>query len=128
MQKKGMRYALPPILFLALVLISGCTAPNTQDIDYSTVTSKATQASGAAQAPRVLYLNVTGLWCGQCDERVENLIAAAPGIESVEVTITDRENELGVARVVYDPSLIMKEQISALTEPYSSSIVSDRVL
>jgi copper chaperone len=44
-----------------------------------------------------ITLPVTGMTCGGCVNSVRNVLAALPGVHSVEVTL-----DPGAARVVYD--------------------------
>jgi len=46
-------------------------------------------------------LNISGMTCGGCVNSVQNVLAALPGVESVQVTL-----EPGLAKVVYDPSRV----------------------
>ncbi|HQT31198.1 MAG TPA: heavy-metal-associated domain-containing protein [Thiobacillus sp.] len=48
-----------------------------------------------------LQLNITGMTCGGCVNSVQNVLAALPGVESVQVTL-----DPGLAKVVYDSSRI----------------------
>lgn len=48
-----------------------------------------------------ITLPVTGMTCGGCVNSVRNVLAALPGVESVDVTLTP-----GEARVVYDPARV----------------------
>ena len=48
-----------------------------------------------------IVLSVTGMTCGGCVNSVQKVLAALPGVQSVEVTLTP-----GQARVVYDPARI----------------------
>ncbi|MFN3545330.1 MAG: heavy-metal-associated domain-containing protein [Thiobacillus sp.] len=47
-----------------------------------------------------IILTVTGMTCGGCVASVQRVLAAVPGVESVEVSLTP-----GQARVVFDPAL-----------------------
>jgi copper chaperone len=46
-----------------------------------------------------IILTVTGMTCGGCVNSVQKVLAALPGVQGVDVTLTP-----GQARVVYDPS------------------------
>ena len=48
-----------------------------------------------------LQLTVTGMTCGGCVNSVQNVLAALPGVQSVNVTLNP-----GQADVVYDASRI----------------------
>ena len=48
-----------------------------------------------------IVLSVTGMTCGGCVNSVQKVLAALPGVQSVEVTLTP-----GQARVVVDPSRV----------------------
>jgi copper chaperone len=48
-----------------------------------------------------IQLSVTGMTCGGCVNSVRNVLAALPGVQSVEVTLNP-----GQALVVYDPARI----------------------
>jgi len=48
-----------------------------------------------------IQLTVTGMTCGGCVNSVQNVLAALPGVQNVEVTLNP-----GQANVVYDPSRI----------------------
>jgi copper chaperone len=48
-----------------------------------------------------IILSVTGMSCGGCVNSVHKVLAALPGVQSVEVTLTP-----GQARVVVDPARI----------------------
>lgn len=46
-----------------------------------------------------ITLSVTGMTCGGCVNSVQKVLAALPGVQSAEVTLTP-----GQARVSFDPS------------------------
>lgn len=46
-----------------------------------------------------ITLSVTGMTCGGCVNSVKKVLAALPGVQSAEVTLTP-----GQARVRFDPS------------------------
>jgi copper chaperone len=48
-----------------------------------------------------IILSVTGMTCGGCVSSVQKVLAALPGVQSVEVTLTPSQ-----ARVVYDATQI----------------------
>lgn len=48
-----------------------------------------------------IILSVTGMTCGGCVNSVQKVLAALPGVQRVEVTLTP-----GQARVVYDPDRV----------------------
>lgn len=48
-----------------------------------------------------ITLPVTGMTCGGCVNSVRNVLAALPGVQNVEVTLTP-----GEARVSYDPERV----------------------
>ncbi len=48
---------------------------------------------------QTITLNVTGMTCGGCVNSVQKILAAAPGVQSVEVSLTP-----GQAKVTYDPA------------------------
>jgi copper chaperone len=48
-----------------------------------------------------IQLSVTGMTCGGCVNSVQNVLAALPGVQNVEVILNP-----GQANVVYDPSRI----------------------
>ncbi|MCL5061016.1 MAG: heavy-metal-associated domain-containing protein [Candidatus Thermoplasmatota archaeon] len=48
-----------------------------------------------------IVLAVTGMTCGGCVDSVRKVLAAVPGVRSVEVTLTP-----GRARVVCDPARV----------------------
>lgn len=48
-----------------------------------------------------IVFSVTGMTCGGCVNSVQKVLAALPGVQSVEVTLTP-----GQARVVYDPARV----------------------
>jgi len=48
-----------------------------------------------------IILSVTGMTCGGCVSSVQKVLAALPGVQSVEVSLTP-----GQARVVYDATQI----------------------
>ena len=48
-----------------------------------------------------IILTVTGMTCGGCVNSVQKVLAALPGVQSVEVSLTP-----GQARVVVDPARI----------------------
>ncbi|HQT00748.1 MAG: hypothetical protein B7Y26_07665 [Hydrogenophilales bacterium 16-64-46] len=48
-----------------------------------------------------IVLNISGMSCGGCVNSVQAILAALPGVESVEVTLTP-----GLARVRYDAARI----------------------
>ena len=48
-----------------------------------------------------LQLNITGMTCGGCVNSVQKVLAALPGVQRVEVTLSP-----GQARVVVDPARI----------------------
>ena len=48
-----------------------------------------------------IILSVTGMTCGGCVSSVQKVLAALPGVQSVEVTLTP-----GQARVVVDDARI----------------------
>jgi copper chaperone len=59
-----------------------------------------------------IVLSVTGMTCGGCVNSVQNVLAALPGVQSVEVTLTP-----GQARVVFDPARIDRAMLAgAITE------------
>lgn len=49
-----------------------------------------------------IQLSVTGMTCGGCVNSVQNVLAALPGVQSVDVTLNP-----GQANVVYDPARIV---------------------
>ena len=51
-----------------------------------------------------ITLPVTGMTCGGCVNSVRNVLAALPGVQSVEVTLTP-----GEARVVYEPERVDRD-------------------
>jgi copper chaperone len=48
-----------------------------------------------------IILSVTGMTCGGCVNSVQKVLAALPGVQSVEVTLSP-----GQARVVVDPARV----------------------
>ena len=46
-----------------------------------------------------ITLSVTGMTCGGCVNSVQKVLAALPGVQSAEVSLTP-----GQARVTFDPS------------------------
>lgn len=48
-----------------------------------------------------IVFSVTGMTCGGCVNSVQKVLAALPGVQSVEVTLTP-----GQARVVCDPARV----------------------
>lgn len=59
-----------------------------------------------------IQLTVTGMTCGGCVASVQKVLAALPGVQTAEVTLTP-----GQARVVYDPARIDRETlIKAVTD------------
>ena len=48
-----------------------------------------------------IILSVTGMTCGGCVNSVQKVLAALPGVQRVEVTLSP-----GQARVTYDPARI----------------------
>jgi len=48
-----------------------------------------------------IILSVTGMTCGGCVNSVQKVLAAVPGVKSVEVTLAP-----GQARVVCDPAQV----------------------
>lgn len=48
-----------------------------------------------------IILSVTGMTCGGCVNSVQKVLAALPGVQSVEVSLTP-----GQARVVFEPTRI----------------------
>lgn len=48
-----------------------------------------------------IILSVTGMTCGGCVNSVQKVLAALPGVHSVEVTLTP-----GQARVLVDPARV----------------------
>ncbi|HSJ81991.1 MAG TPA: heavy metal-associated domain-containing protein [Thiobacillus sp.] len=48
-----------------------------------------------------IILSVTGMTCGGCVNSVQKVLAALPGVQSVEVTLTP-----GQARVLVDPARV----------------------
>ena len=48
-----------------------------------------------------IILSVTGMTCGGCVNSVQKVLAALPGVQRVEVTLTP-----GQARVLVDPARI----------------------
>ena len=48
-----------------------------------------------------IILSVTGMTCGGCVNSVQKVLAALPGVQSVEVSLSP-----GQARVVVDPARI----------------------
>ena len=48
-----------------------------------------------------IILSVTGMTCGGCVNSVQKVLAALPGVQSVEVSLTP-----GQARVVVEPTRI----------------------
>lgn len=48
-----------------------------------------------------IILSVTGMTCGGCVNSVQKVLAALPGVQSVEVTLSP-----GQARVVVDPAQV----------------------
>jgi len=48
-----------------------------------------------------IILSVTGMTCGGCVSSVQKVLAALPGVQSVEVTLTP-----GQARVLVDPARV----------------------
>jgi len=59
-----------------------------------------------------IQLTVTGMTCGGCVASVQKVLAALPGVQTAEVTLTP-----GQAHVVYDPARIDRETlIKAVTD------------
>ncbi len=59
-----------------------------------------------------LLLTVTGMTCGGCVASVQKVLAALPGVESVEVTLAP-----GQARVSFDPARTGRDaMIKAVTD------------
>ena len=48
-----------------------------------------------------IILSVTGMTCGGCVNSVQKVLAALPGVQRVEVTLSP-----GQARVIYDPTRV----------------------
>jgi copper chaperone len=48
-----------------------------------------------------IILAVTGMSCGGCVNSVQKVLAALPGVQSVDVTLAP-----GQARIAYDPALL----------------------
>jgi len=53
-----------------------------------------------------IQLTVTGMTCGGCVASVQKVLAALPGVQTAEVTLTP-----GQAHVVYDPARIDRETL-----------------
>ena len=51
-------------------------------------------------------LSVTGMTCGGCVSSVQKVLAALPGVQSVEVTLTP-----GQARVVHDETRVGRDAL-----------------
>ncbi len=54
-----------------------------------------------------IVLSVTGMTCGGCVNSVQKVLAALPGVQSVEVTLAP-----GQARVAVDPSRIERSALA----------------
>ena len=50
-----------------------------------------------------ITLSVTGMTCGGCVNSVQKVLAALPGVQSAEVSLTP-----GQARVTFDPSKLKR--------------------
>ena len=48
-----------------------------------------------------IILSVTGMTCGGCVNSVQKVLAAVPGVQRADVTLSP-----GQARVVFDPALV----------------------
>ena len=48
-----------------------------------------------------IILSVSGMTCGGCVNSVQKVLAALPGVQRVEVTLSP-----GQARVIYDPTRV----------------------
>ena len=53
-----------------------------------------------------IQLSITGMTCGGCVNSVQNVLAALPGVQSVNVTLTP-----GQADVVYDTARITPDEL-----------------
>lgn len=58
---------------------------------------------------KALTMNITGMTCGHCVDRVTKALQAQPGLTVASVTV-------GQARVSYDPHRVSPEQITAAIE------------
>ena len=54
-----------------------------------------------------IILSVTGMTCGGCVNSVQKVLAALPGVQSVEVTLSP-----GQARVVVDPARVNRAALA----------------
>lgn len=68
-----------------------------------------------------MTLAITGMTCGHCVAAVKKALAAVPGVETVDVTLSPPR-----ALVAYDPSRTTVEMLTKATteEGYSSSPVA----
>jgi copper chaperone CopZ len=107
---------------VGLLLISGCVSNTGQ---AATNTSNKTGYGDQSQGLRKVELSIEGLWCESCVYGIKSLMQKAPGIESVEIQITDLIAQTGKGEITYNPTQITKEEIAKLTEPYPSRIVKD---
>ena len=53
-----------------------------------------------------IQLSITGMTCGGCINSVQNVLAALPGVQSVNVTLNP-----GQADVVYDTARIAPDEL-----------------
>jgi copper chaperone len=53
-----------------------------------------------------IQLSITGMTCGGCVNSVQNVLAALPGVQSVNVTLNP-----GQADVVYDTARITPDEL-----------------
>lgn len=58
-----------------------------------------------------LTLNLEGLRCSACADRVRNRLAAQPGVKTTQVSF-----EQAQARILYDPQAIEPKQIVGIVE------------
>ena len=107
---------------VALLLISGCVSNTGQATATNTSNETSTSQS---QELRKLELSIEGLWCESCVYGIKSIMQKTPGIESVEIQITDLIAQTGKGEITYNSAQITKEEIAKLTEPYPSKIVRD---
>src|SRR5712692_8458943 len=73
------------------------------------ITTRETTTTGPD--PREVILPVTGMTCASCVRRVEKALAKVPGVHEATVNLATEK-----AKVVFDPSAVSLEQLSAAVE------------
>jgi len=90
-------YAPPLVLLIAIAACSGCSAerPRTH-----------AEASRPSPTARVVTIEVGGMTCAACEQKIDTQLSRVPGVTAVDVSLERRDARVTCAPGVADTSLI----------------------